>query len=64
MELLDLTPDGLLDAVDSQTAGVIPGLFRSLASRYGVNVVIVTHDTAIALTPPIMPESDWIASIL
>jgi len=33
---------------DSSTPFIICELFRSLAHRYGVTVVIVTHDTGIA----------------
>ena len=43
-----LLADEPTGSVDSQTAGVIVDLFRSLASRYGVTVAVVTHDTAIA----------------
>ena len=43
-----LLADEPTGSVDSQTAGVIVELFRSLARRYGVTVVIVTHDTSIA----------------
>jgi ABC-type lipoprotein export system ATPase subunit len=43
-----LLADEPTGSVDSQTAGVIVDLFRSLAHRYGVTVVIVTHDTSIA----------------
>jgi len=43
-----LLADEPTGSVDSQTAGVIIDLFRSLAHRYGVTVVIVTHDTGVA----------------
>jgi len=43
-----LLADEPTGSVDSQTAGVIVELFRGLAHRYGVTVVVVTHDTAIA----------------
>jgi ABC-type lipoprotein export system ATPase subunit len=43
-----LLADEPTGSVDSQTAGVIVDLFRSLAHRYGVTVVVVTHDTSIA----------------
>lgn len=42
-----LLADEPTGSVDSQTAGVIVDLFRSLAHCYGVTVVIVTHDTSI-----------------
>jgi len=42
-----LLADEPTGSVDSQTAGVIVDLFRSLARRYGVTVIIVTHDTSI-----------------
>ena len=43
-----LLADEPTGSVDSRTAGVIVDLFRSLAHRYGVTVVIVTHDTHIS----------------
>jgi ABC-type lipoprotein export system ATPase subunit len=43
-----LLADEPTGSVDSQTAGVIVDLFRNLAHRYGVTVVIVTHDASIA----------------
>jgi ABC-type lipoprotein export system ATPase subunit len=42
-----LLADEPTGSVDSQTAGAIVDLFRSLAHRYGVTVVIVTHDATI-----------------
>jgi len=42
-----LLADEPTGSVDSQTAGVIVDLFHSLAHRYGVTVIIVTHDTGI-----------------
>jgi ABC-type lipoprotein export system ATPase subunit len=43
-----LLADEPTGSVDTATAGVIIDLFRSLAHRYGVTVVIVTHDQGIA----------------
>ncbi len=43
-----LLADEPTGSVDSQTAGIIVDLFRGLAHRYGVTVVIVTHDSTIA----------------
>ncbi len=43
-----LLADEPTGSIDSQTAGIIVGLFRELAHRYGVTVIIVTHDTGIA----------------
>ena len=43
-----LLADEPTGSVDSRTAGIIVDLFRSLAHRYGVTVVIVTHDTHIS----------------
>ncbi len=43
-----LLADEPTGSVDSQTAGVIVDLFRSLAHRYGVTVVIVSHDPGIS----------------
>ena len=43
-----LLADEPTSSVDSRTAGIIVDLFRSLAHRYGVTVVIVTHDTHIS----------------
>jgi ABC-type lipoprotein export system ATPase subunit len=43
-----LLADEPTGSVDSQTAGAIVDLFRSLAHRYGVTLVIVTHDATIA----------------
>ena len=43
-----LLADEPTGSVDSQTAGTIVDLFRSLAHQYGVTVVIVTHDASIA----------------
>ena len=42
-----LLADEPTGSVDSHTAGVIVDLFRSLAHRYGVTVVVVTHDASI-----------------
>lgn len=43
-----LLADEPTGSVDTATAGVIIDLFRSLAHRYGVTVVIVSHDAGIA----------------
>jgi ABC-type lipoprotein export system ATPase subunit len=43
-----LLADEPTGSVDSQTAAAIVELFRSLAHRYGVTVVIVSHDPGIA----------------
>ena len=43
-----LLADEPTGSVDSQTAAAIVDLFRSLAHRYGVTVVIVSHDPGIA----------------
>ena len=43
-----LLADEPTGSVDTATAAVIVDLFRSLAHRYGVTVVIVSHDAAIA----------------
>ena len=43
-----LLADEPTGSVDTQTAGVIVDLFRSLARRYGVTVVIVSHDAGLA----------------
>ena len=43
-----LLADEPTGSVDKQTAGLIVELFRSLAHRYGVTVLIVSHDPAIS----------------
>lgn len=43
-----LLADEPTGSVDSQTAGVIVDLFRGLAHRYGVTVIVVTHDASIS----------------
>ncbi len=43
-----LLADEPTGSVDSQTAGIIVDLFRSLAHRFGVTVVIVSHDPSIS----------------
>jgi ABC-type lipoprotein export system ATPase subunit len=43
-----LLADEPTGSVDSHTAGAIVDLFRSLAGRYGVTVIVVTHDSSIA----------------
>jgi ABC-type lipoprotein export system ATPase subunit len=43
-----LLADEPTGSVDTQTAGIIVDLFRSLAHRYGVTVVIVSHDAGIS----------------
>jgi ABC-type lipoprotein export system ATPase subunit len=43
-----LLADEPTGSVDTQTAGVIIDLFRSLAQRYGVTVIVVSHDSAMA----------------
>ena len=43
-----LLADEPTGSVDTQTAGAIIDLFRSLAQRYGVTVVIVSHDHTIS----------------
>lgn len=43
-----LLADEPTGSVDSQTAGVIVDLFRDLAHRFGVTVVIVSHDPGLA----------------
>ena len=43
-----LLADEPTGSVDTQNVGVIIDLFRNLAHRYGVTVIIVTHDPAIS----------------
>jgi ABC-type lipoprotein export system ATPase subunit len=43
-----LLADEPTGSVDSHTAGIIVDLFRGLARRYGVTVIVVTHDDSIS----------------
>jgi len=55
-ELLDAV--GMADRMDHRSNALSGG------EQQRVAVAIVTRDTAIALTPPIMPERGWMASTL